>query len=575
MKITAIIKASSISKNFPDRYKLRLGGKSILESIVNRIQESQFINEIVLATTNDGVDDELVATAKKLGIEKYRGIYGDSIGRLYGAANLVKADVIVKILGNYPLVDPWESDRVFEEFLSSDYTYAYNEHCDGIILGLGVEVFKFGLLEQLNSESTSPVQRRLGTNIFKDAIDKSNILLPAYRFHRPNYRVTLAVQEDVDFLNRIIEECDELNYAGIVRFLDENPIIVKYAQHNISVPKEVGVEKILLFPSKVTSINQCSINNVDFSYPVSVELSLTNKCNLSCEWCSDNALRKKSMVDIDFDILQRLFQDLAENGTRGVVIEGGGEPTMYPRFNDVLMCAKDYGLSLGLITNGVRFQYENKLDCFDWIRVSLDATAKGKLLGRKGDGLFNVVMSNIQKITKRKEDNGLVVGVGYVLTKFNEENLEELVLNLRRIDVDYVQIRPVIDYPEMLPKNFDLDYLKKHSTSEFSINVHNMSENIIKGNSNVSCRVHSLSSVIAANGDVFLCGRLNIYDWVKPIGNLYENTFYEIWHSEERIKQSDMVLDSEFCRKWCPECRLTKYNVVFNNTSEIKTKNFI
>jgi radical SAM protein with 4Fe4S-binding SPASM domain len=257
------------------------------------------------------------------------------------------------------------------------------------------------------------------------------------------------------------------------------------------------------------------------------------------------------------------------------VIEGGGEPTIYPRFNDVLICVKDYGLSLGLITNGVKLQYEDKLDCFDWIRVSLDATVKDKFLERKGDGLFNLVMSNIQKIAKRKNINGLIIGVGYVLTNLNEENLEELVLDLRKIDVDYVQIRPVIDHPDMLPKNFELDYLQKYATSEFSINIHNMSENVIKGNFNVPCRAHSLSSVIAANGDVFLCGRLNIYDRIKPIGNLYEKPFYEIWHCEERIKQSKMVLDSEFCRKWCPECRLTKYNVVFDNTSEIKTRNFI
>ena len=64
MKTVAIIKASSISKNFPDRYKLRLGGKSILGSIVKRIQESKFINEIVLATTNDSVDKQGASRCK-------------------------------------------------------------------------------------------------------------------------------------------------------------------------------------------------------------------------------------------------------------------------------------------------------------------------------------------------------------------------------------------------------------------------------------------------------------------------------------------------------------------------------
>ena len=575
MNVVAVIKASSISNYFPERYKLTIGGLPLLEFIINRIRKSKLINDIVLSTTRDTGDDQLVSTAKRLDCKIYQGSYEDSIGRLYEAASVGKADIVVKIMGHYPLIEPWECDKTIEKFIASDYTYAYNEHYDGIVLGLGVDVFTYELIEKANREIASPVKRRIGTNIFKDIVDKSKILAPKYQFHRPNYRVTLAVPKDEIILNQIINECEDLSYPGIVQYLDKNPIVVKYAQQNLSVSQEVGLEKILLFPDKIKAIQNCLNSEVDFSFPASVELSLTNRCNLSCKWCSDSALRKRSMVDIDFDILEKLFRNLAENGTRGVVLEGGGEPTIYPRFNDVVKCLKDYGLSLGLITNGVELSYEDNLSCFDWIRVSLDAANKHQFLAGKGRDLFDVVISNIQRITQKKNVNNLIVGISYIVTNFNEENLEELVLNLHKIDVDYIQIKPVIDYPDMLPKNLEIDYLQKYSTAEFSINIHNMSENIIKGNFNIPCRTHSLSSVITADGSVFLCGRLNIYDWIKPIGNLHEKSFHEIWHGNERIQQSKMVLDSEFCRKWCPECRLTKYNIVFTNASGIKTRNFI
>lgn len=575
MKVTAIIKASSISNYFPDRYRVTIDGLPLLEFIINRVRGSRLIDDIILSTTKDKADDPLVETAARLNVKSYRGEYEDSIGRLYGSATLGKADIVVKIMGHYPLVDMVEADKMITAFLDSDNDYAYNEHYEGIILGLGVEVFTYDLIRKANTSITSSVKRRFGSTVFKEIVDSGRILAPKYELQRPDYRLTLAVPKDEIILNQVIEKCEELTYEHIVRYMDENPVIVQYAQQNLSISNEVGIEKILLFPEKTKTINNYTESSVDCSYPVSVELSLTNRCNLACKWCSDNYLRKSSMVDIDFDVLRKLFKDLADNGTRGVVIEGGGEPTIYKRFNEVVDCAKDHGLSIGLITNGIEFPYEEKLGAFDWIRLSLDAATAEQYRSAKGRDLFDRVISNIQNITRRKNAENLVVGIGFVVTRDNVENIDEMILNLRRINVNYIQIRPVIDHPEMLPENLKLDYLQKYAVNGFSVNVHNMSENVIKGNFNLPCRVHSLSSVITANGDVFLCGRLNIYDWVKPIGNLYENSFHEIWHGDERKKQSKTVMDSNFCRKWCPECRLTKYNILFKNASTIKTGDFI
>ncbi|MCD4729547.1 MAG: radical SAM protein [Bacteroidales bacterium] len=574
MNISAIIKASTISNHFPDRHNSIFQGVSLIEFIILRLKQSKMINSIVLTTSQDDRDNVFSQTASKFDIQVYRGNLDDSIERLYGAACLTRSDVFIKILGNCPLIDPWEMDKLIDCFISNKYCYGYNEHSTGIILGLGTEIFTFDTLEKAHTQITDPVIRSFGSRAFKDVIDDSLILVRNHSNSRPNYRVSLAVPNDVLVINKIIEECEDLTSYGIMKYLDKNPILVKFAQSNISGSQEVGVEKILLFPDKLKSLNKVSYDCVDYSYPMSVELSLTNKCNLACKWCSDLDLRQKAMVDQDFSVIEALFKDLAEHGTKGIVIEGGGEPSLYSKFNEVLNCAKELGLHLGLITNGVDINYIDQIDSFDWIRVSLDAANRKQFLESKGKDCFDRVIGNIQKMISKSADD-IIIGVGYVLTRNNEKDLEDIVLKLRRIRVNYFQIRPVIDHDDMRSKNNDLEYLTKHSTPMFNVSIHNMKENYIKGNSNLPCRTHSISSVICANGDVFLCGRLNKYDWFEPIGNLNHQSFYDIWNGSERQKQAEMVFKSEFCGKWCPECRLTKYNKVLGDVSKIKTVNFI
>jgi radical SAM protein with 4Fe4S-binding SPASM domain len=574
MEASAVIKASCISENFPERFKVKIQDQPLLKFIVDRLRQSEILQHIVLATSDDPIDDSLVHAAHKLDVETYRSAYYDSLGRLYGAAKLCKSDIVVKVLGNYPFVDPWETDKLVRQFIESKSSYSMNEHYEGIILGLGVEVVNVELLERVHKEVKKPFLRRLGSNYFPDILKQSEILNIKYPHVRPEYRASLAVPSDVLVVEEIAKKAKSLNYEGIVKCIDDNPILVNYASQNIAGPRETSVEKLVLFPQKIEAYRTQNEKSVDLTYPVSVELSLSNRCNLECIWCSDLELRKKSNKDIDFEVLKDLFKDLSENGTTGVVIEGGGEPTLYNKFNDVIEYIKSLGLSIGLITNGVRMQYEQHLEKFDWIRISLDATDKKQFYEGKKRNLFERVMSNIEKIAVHTNDSSTVLGIGYVLTKDNVDNVEKLTLSLRKLNVDYVQIRPVIDHKD-LSVDVDFSYLTKHATSTFAVNIHNLDENVITGNFGLPCRAHSLSAVIDATGDVFVCGRLTKYNWYPPLGNLYNESFYDIWHGQEREKQSLQLLDKDYCRKWCPECRLTKYNVLLDKTLAIKTTNFI
>lgn len=334
---------------------------------------------------------------------------------------------------------------------------------------------------------------------------------------------------------------------------------------------ETGIEKILFHTEKIKEIVRSS--EYDSTYPVSVELTLTNKCNLNCIYCSDKKLRQRegNSAELTVENLKALFFELKRGGTKGVVIEGGGEPTLHKDFEKIIYIAKKIGLSVGLITNGTSDINSDLLAEFQWIRVSLDASNREEYIKIKGVDKFEEVLSNVEKYKAVCP----VVGVGYVVTKDNINDLNSITVRLRDIGVNYIQFRPVVDCEELVLYDYNFEYLERLSSEGFTVDISGFKNNSYNGNGGVACCASSLTSVISGDGNVYICGRLNIYSWLKPIGNIKHESFDNIWNGEERKKQIGMISDAEFCQKYCPQCRISKFNLFFEKIKRIETTDFI
>lgn len=103
--------------------------------------------------------------------------------------------------------------------------------------------------------------------------------------------------------------------------------------------------------------------------PVMIHLSLTNRCNLTCDYCCYGN-RDLSQV-LDFDRAKSAIEQFSKLGTKGLEITGGGDPSLYPRLDDIVQVGVDNGMDVGLITNGLKLQrfgdfYKN----LQWMRIS-------------------------------------------------------------------------------------------------------------------------------------------------------------------------------------------------------------
>ena len=577
MKIVAVILARSASPPPPDNLLPKrplafIQGKRVLEWIARRLGASKRLHRVVVAVGDREQDSEIITQADSLGLEVYAGYPGCIMSRLRMAARGEGADHVVRVNGNFPLVDVSSLDEVIDGHLENRADFSLNSHYHGLIYGLGAEVFSARALDRFALENLTPEQKSIGSIYLLHNPEKYRTYFQPSARTAPHFRVSVDFAPDIQVVSQILEHAPSTDNAGIMDFLESRPDLI--ASQEMTVPAEVSLEKALLFPDKIKALHLNNCVTFDETYPISVELSLTNRCNHHCIWCSDADLRDRLNGELERHTFQRLFKDLKQGGSRGVVIEGGGEPTLYKDFSGIVEDARRQGLALGLITNGYLMPYLGAVEDFEWIRVSLDAASRDQYRELKGVDGFDRVINNLLTIAASRKNTTL--GVGYVVTNRNDDltRLEQLVLFLRKIGASYIQFRPVVDHPELFSA-VRLDFLKKYETREFSVNISAMTDNLETGNNGLPCLAHSLSTVIAADGGIYLCGRLNRYESWDRIGKLTDQSFHEIWTGEKRREQVSLVSKAEFCRNHCPQCRMTKYNRLLADVQRIKTRNFI
>lgn len=105
---------------------------------------------------------------------------------------------------------------------------------------------------------------------------------------------------------------------------------------------------------------------------ISTHISPEGSCNLRCPYCSVSKRVKSNRIKID--VIKKYVCDLKERGLKAVILTGGGEPTLYPRFNELVRWLKNEDLSVALITNGTNIDGVDSdvWNMFSWVRISLN-----------------------------------------------------------------------------------------------------------------------------------------------------------------------------------------------------------
>ena len=190
---------------------LDLCGKTVLSHVVGRVQACEAIDQVVVATTDQAIDKEIVAEAQKLGVGVYCGSENDVLERYYRAAKSFSAEVITRVTADCPLFDPVVLSCMLVEFkriLSTGFenVYVTNNRVRTYPRGLDVEVFSFAALEKANQRAKLGFEREHETQYMHRHKDEFVLYDFKNSEDYSDYRWTLDTPEDFNFIETVYSE---------------------------------------------------------------------------------------------------------------------------------------------------------------------------------------------------------------------------------------------------------------------------------------------------------------------------------------------------------------------------------
>jgi spore coat polysaccharide biosynthesis protein SpsF len=139
-KVLTIIQARKGSTRLASKVLLDLEGKTALEHVIDRVQQSKLTSEYIVATTINCEDLAIVKLCADLGVSVYCGCEHDPLERYYQATRLFGGDHIVRIKADCPMIDPEIVDAAIDLHLASGADYTTNTVRHTYPVGQDVEI---------------------------------------------------------------------------------------------------------------------------------------------------------------------------------------------------------------------------------------------------------------------------------------------------------------------------------------------------------------------------------------------------------------------------------------------------
>jgi glutamate-1-semialdehyde 2,1-aminomutase len=169
MKTVAIVQARMGSTRLPNKVMKPVGGRPMIEVLLARLSRAREIEQIVVATSVDPRNEPMVEHLRSLGYMCEQGSEQDVLARYLQAARACKADVVVRITGDCPLIDPVLVDELVRGFKSSDVDYYSNVDPPTFPDGLDIEVFSLAALERAGRETNERHDREHVTPYLRES----------------------------------------------------------------------------------------------------------------------------------------------------------------------------------------------------------------------------------------------------------------------------------------------------------------------------------------------------------------------------------------------------------------------
>lgn len=232
MKVLCIVQARMGSERLPKKVIKPILNQPMIIYTLNRLKKSKYIDEIVLATSQENKEEQLVDIVSKNGYKVFRGDENNVLKRFVDTYKKYGGDIIIRVTGDCPLIDPFIVDNVITYFMANNYDYVRLDVPETFIRGFDVEVFSSKTLlkvwKEVSSLDNSHRYKEHVTLYIYENPDKFNIgFVKGNEFYNKDYRLSVDTIEDFKLVETIFNHFQDEYIAAkeVVKFLDENPNI--------------------------------------------------------------------------------------------------------------------------------------------------------------------------------------------------------------------------------------------------------------------------------------------------------------------------------------------------------------
>ncbi|HWX30691.1 MAG TPA: aminotransferase class III-fold pyridoxal phosphate-dependent enzyme [Steroidobacteraceae bacterium] len=235
MKTVAIVQARMGSTRFPDKVMKPIHGTPLIELLIQRLGQAKGIDQIILATSVAPKNEVLTTHVRMLGHAVYLGSEEDVLDRYYQAAKSAGADIVVRITGDCPLVDPELVDGAITAFKGGDVTYLSNVDPPTYPDGLDIEVFSFQSLETAWKEAARPAEREHVTLYLRES-GKFRTLNLRHSEDLSDARWTVDEPADLEVISGVFEHFyprNDFGWQEVLQLLRSRPELFAANRHLI------------------------------------------------------------------------------------------------------------------------------------------------------------------------------------------------------------------------------------------------------------------------------------------------------------------------------------------------------
>lgn len=312
--------------------------------------------------------------------------------------------------------------------------------------------------------------------------------------------------------------------------------------------------------------------------PITLEVHPEYRCNYNCEWCIDRVLKeigtnKDSTSSLSEEGVRSIIDSCIKLGIKGIVISGGGEPTLNKNTELLVELSDENDIVIGMFTNGSLLTDETiktYIEHLSFLRFSFDDFSSEHYALTKGvpERNYNLVLNNIRKCVQYKKENKTKcrLGIDFILTPTNIERMEEIYKEVKDLDVDYLQFCDCViigyEFTERRKEDIRLGLDKVIACKVKDENTMDVVYEPIQMENKVYCKdcyVKDYIVAIGAEGDVMPCPHTTRFTEML-YGNIFESSLHEVWENRPKVLNSDKLYEN---------CRFRKQNEILQGLANI------